>query len=203
MTIKNNGKKQNKNEEPESISSASENSSCKSSDEENVSEQIDQKSEESESEQEVNFEEKEENYKLQFNNLKDANDKLNITKKNLLYVYLINLHLFNQLPENEKNSSAIKFTLIKITTLLEKIINYKSKIDQKVITNKENIKDCNELRIAPKNIIENKGINRKRKREEMNPRIKNKRKAVDQKQKGKKVFDKNIDTKKSRSDKYK
>lgn len=120
-------------------------------------------------------------------------------KKNLLTVYLINLILYNKLNENEKEFSPIKEKLIKLSILIEKCCIMEEKIDDDI----KEILDENETREAPKYIIENKGNSKKkRKREENNPRIKNKRKATELFEKSKMVVDKNIHAKKTKTNKF-
>lgn len=112
------------------------------------------------------------------------------TKRDLLMVYLINLELYKSLEEKE--FSPIKSTLMKISILLEKI---------QFIEDKESVKE-EERREAPKYIIENKGIRKHRKKEESNPRVKNRRKATDMFKRGKINPDKNISDKKTKTSKF-
>ncbi|KAM0688720.1 hypothetical protein COBT_000003 [Conglomerata obtusa] len=142
------------------------------------------------------IEQKIKNTAEQINNL---NLEINSVKKNLLTIYLINLHLYKKLKADERSQSVIKQYLIKITVALEKIIGMEDQIN----INKEPEEEICEKRLAPKGLIANKGLGRIRKREEMNPRVKNKKKAEIMMEKGKRKIDGNIDTKKSKSDKYK
>lgn len=125
------------------------------------------------------------------------NDVLS-TKRDLLKAYLINLLLYKKLSDEEKEFSPIKETLLKLQVLIEKLYQ----IDDK-ISSIEDSESVDEERTLPDYIMKNKGkVARKRKKEERNPRVKNKRRAEELAKKGKLVHDKNYDAKKTKTNKF-
>lgn len=112
-------------------------------------------------------------------------------KRDLLKAYLVNLLLFKKQSEEEKEFSPIKEVLLKLQVLIEKIY----KIDV-TIEKIEESDSSDEKRTVPDYILKNKGkMTRNRKKEERNPRVKNKNKAAEIFKKGKLVVNKNIETK--------
>lgn len=127
-----------------------------------------------------------------------TDDEVLTAQRDLLSAYLINLLLFKKLSEDDKEFSPIKETLLRLQILIEKLYQINDKLVQE-----EELDSTEDGRAIPEYIMKNKGkMARKRKKEERNPRVKNKRRADEMFKKGKLVVNKNFDGKKTKTNKF-
>lgn len=128
-------------------------------------------------------------------------------KHDLLSVYLMNLILYNKLEEGQRTENPITEMLIKTSVLLEKICLMEKKADLVIKSTKQNevppVKyEEGKKRVITDEMMKNKFVTKKRKVEDRNPRLKYKNKAKKLAEKAEIKYDNNIDTKKTKTNKF-
>lgn len=153
--------------------------------------------------------EKVENQIQQLDN--ETPNKILSIKHDLLSIYLMNLILYHELAQSERCDHPIRDMLVKISILLEKIclmedkaadIMTLHKCETRNIVNDAPKADVVKKRAITEEMKLNKSVIVKRKREDKTPRLKNRSKAERLKKKATVLYDGNIETDVTRTNKF-
>ncbi|KAF7682917.1 hypothetical protein TCON_1873 [Astathelohania contejeani] len=132
------------------------------------------------------------------NMIKELGDKKKIHEM-LLRTYLMNLLLYMQLSEEDKNDHPIRDTLMELSELIRKITDLRY---SRTYSLEDEASEDNTRRALTTEMLKNKGRNKKKKLVYENPRIKNRKKSDDIKKKAVKEVEKNINTKLSKTSRF-
>lgn len=125
---------------------------------------------------------------------RSGSNRLQRAKFDLCSVYLLNLHVYLALEEQERDDHPVRSTLERIEQIFRRITEEK-RLENAPAEERKG-------RLMTRDMLKNRRREKRRTKEAANPLLKNREKARKLFEKGKQTFDGNIDVRRSRSAKY-